>query len=379
MDHNSDNIILVSIPTSDSASVKFQFVSEDEKKALLGMNHFTTHSEDSPIDLPLQNDLSAPLDSYQDPHVEFIPMNAPHRPSRQLTNTGYKPPTLPFLKTINEPMIHENLSNSKPTPVESLFTMSGTTQSNTQRARQHGENSPTHVFGEDDRIPFYNSSYPWSAVGRVKSKKGVCTGTLVGKRLVVTGSHCVPWTKSGGADKITFTPGHNKNGSPFGSTTVSNILVYLKISGAMTNQQSAFDQAVLVLEDPLGEDAGFVGYTTFTKEWLGKKCWYNVGYPIDIEKSNVPVVSSEGSIEYLDEYTIGGWRSYLLGTFIDMTGGHSGGPIWGYFGDETFPRIVALISSESAKKGNDKHGDNNLSGGPALTHLIDHAKENYDS
>lgn len=43
-----------------------------------------------------------------------------------------------------------------------------------------------------------------SAVGRVRSSKGICTGTLVGKRLVVTGSHCIPWTAKGGSEWITF-------------------------------------------------------------------------------------------------------------------------------------------------------------------------------
>jgi len=28
--------------------------------------------------------------------------------------------------------------------------------------------------------------------------------------------------------------------------------------------------------------AGYVGYTTFNKDWIGKKYWYNIGYPIDL-------------------------------------------------------------------------------------------------
>lgn len=64
--------------------------------------------------------------------------------------------------------------------------------------------------------------------------------------------------------------------------------------------------------------------------------------------------------------------------FLSLYKGHSGGPVWGFFGEESFPRLVALISSESAQKGKDKDGDNNLSGGPALTHLINHARSVYE-
>lgn len=73
---------------------------------------------------------------------------------------------------------------------------------------------------------------------------------------------------------FSFTPAYYRGEEPFGSSGVSNVLVYVKISGAMTNLQSAFDQAVLVLDEPLGEKAGYVGYTTFRKEWLGKPYWF---------------------------------------------------------------------------------------------------------
>eukprot|EP00770_Monocercomonoides_exilis_P010785 MONOS_10732.1-p1 / transcript=MONOS_10732.1 / gene=MONOS_10732 / organism=Monocercomonoides_exilis_PA203 / gene_product=endopeptidase / transcript_product=endopeptidase / location=Mono_scaffold00499:11864-15556(-) / protein_length=527 / sequence_SO=supercontig / SO=protein_coding / is_pseudo=false len=419
-----NNVLLLDIPvesTEQITSVHFMIrngashsdssvISETEEhfpKTPRTTTTITTQENQDTTDTSLLSDrnrikLSA-FDAPQ-PHVTLIsPLSSPSL-NKRFSNTsssdeqnwseglGFRPKNLRLQKeppkaNITPIGLTEEEKDPSDVPVFEVFSqrrdISSTYEQKKKRAQQSEGpqselNQGTHVFGVDDRKAFKNASYPWSAVGRVRSAKGVCTGTLVGKRLVVTGSHCIPWTSKGGAEWITFTPAYYRSEEPFGSCGVENVLVYVKISGAMTNLQSAFDQAILVLKEPLGEKAGYVGYTTFQRDWLGKPYWYNVGYPIELQQSGVPVISSEGSIDFMDEYSIQSWKSYLLGTFIDMTSGHSGGPVWGFFGDEDFPRVVALISSESATKGNDKDGDNNLSGGPALTHLINYAREQYE-
>ena len=52
---------------------------------------------------------------------------------------------------------------------------------------KQGEDKAISVFGTDDRYTYRDTSYPWSTVGRiVNDGGGVCTGTSIGKRLVLT-------------------------------------------------------------------------------------------------------------------------------------------------------------------------------------------------
>ena len=66
-----------------------------------------------------------------------------------------------------------------------------------------------NIFGNDDRHGLATQTLPAAAIGLVRSGTNFCTGTLVGKRLVLTAAHCLTNLKTQqpeGDQTVTFVP-----------------------------------------------------------------------------------------------------------------------------------------------------------------------------
>jgi hypothetical protein len=72
-----------------------------------------------------------------------------------------------------------------------------------------------------------------------------------------------------------------------------------------------------------------------------------------------------------------GQTGNVLGHFNDVVGGHSGGPVWGWWANEPWPRVVGTQSAEANTPANNTSGDNEFGGGPALSSLISWARANF--
>jgi V8-like Glu-specific endopeptidase len=118
------------------------------------------------------------------------------------------------------------------------------------------------VFGKDDRIPMNSAKYPWSAIGRIevpiddRSMK-ICTGTLIGKNVVVTNAHCVldEKTKQVTTNKIRFRPNLIDGQAP------AEAFATKVVPGTNDpNRDRGNDWALLVLDQPLGETYGWMKF-----------------------------------------------------------------------------------------------------------------------
>jgi V8-like Glu-specific endopeptidase len=223
-----------------------------------------------------------------------------------------------------------------------------------------------------------DNGYPWSCVGLLTNSDGATgSGSLVGSRLVLTASHCVPWEsiQSGRGWSMTFAPNQRSldpsNPLPFGQSNVSDILLYREVTGPQIDSfETGEDYAVLRLYEPLGERVGWFGNTTYSEDWNDLDVWAAVGYPAGVG----PFAETAQSIVDGDAPGVFGQGSGLdLETHAQTFEGMSGGPFWAWFdigGGNLEPRITGVISAGGGES-------NWLAGGSEMVHLVDNARSRW--
>jgi hypothetical protein len=242
------------------------------------------------------------------------------------------------------------------------------------------------IFGTDDRVVFQDTTYPWRTTGKVRTAAGWGSGTMIGRRHVLTASHVVNWNRdaAGNIGWVTFTPGYFDGRGPWGELVVDEVLSWVQNPGTLTDQQTAFDYVVLVLRDPIGDTIGFAGHRTYQASWNGGAFWQCVGYAGNLAGGERPAYQGGGTVSSEQDFTmdVGGTvlTGAVLGHFNDFTPGQSGGPAWGWFGQDTWPSVIGVGSTigstavEQPNGGTDR--DNEYGGGPALASLVSWAREN---
>jgi hypothetical protein len=169
---------------------------------------------------------------------------------------------------------------------------------------------------------------------------------------------------------MTFVPAFYDTGSLYGAAATSNVSDAKGYNAS--GDVCGYDWAILRLYNPLGSWLGYFGYNGYTDDWEEENRWCVLGYPSMISSGNRPAYQFAVSVLDDDSDSNGGQE---LEASADVTGGNSGGPLYGWFKDGTSPRVIGVCSGAEYNFG---EGDTNVfSAGSGFTNLIAWGRQNW--
>lgn len=243
--------------------------------------------------------------------------------------------------------------------------------------------TPEIIYNHDDRVLIIPQGYPWQCVGRIliqfpnSTKYRISTGTLVGKRTVLTCAHAIPWDQPG-AFSMEFVPAYYAGYSALGSGVKSWVT---EVRG-YPDAGAGWDLAIAHLDQPLGEWLGTFGATVYDSSWEDMAVWSLMGYPNEFQVVGVASSKLYGElptiqhgIAILDDDSDG--DALELEHEADTSEGNSGGPLWGLFPKGRY--IVGVHGGfEGLQIGGYTMSSNNIAaGGTAMVDLAAWGRSNW--
>ena len=142
----------------------------------------------------------------------------------------------------------------------------------------------------DDRTAVTDTTTsPYSSVVRVdvtysNGSSGYGTGVMIGANDVLTAAHVIYDADYGYATSVTVSPGKNGNLLPFGTAEGYNLSVPNSYAYAKSVWDSAnYDYGVINLSTNLGNQTGYLNYTSVFASSLNTATVKIAGYPADLQ------------------------------------------------------------------------------------------------
>lgn len=183
------------------------------------------------------------------------------------------------------------------------------------------------VIGTDERVHISPANrFPWSAhcallITARDGSRWIGTAFFVSPRVLVTAGHCVFIRSSnparhGWARSVVVMPGRDGSSLPFGAHTSHR---FYSVTGYTNSGNHEFDYGAIVLNSPVGNRTGWLGYGAYSDSTLTRSYGNLSGYPGD---------RGGGAEQWYGARRIHSVGSRKLYYEIDTFGGQSGAAVY---------------------------------------------------